>query len=141
MESISQGLPIKHAAASSGLNYSTVCQWLNPRCAIHDPRFEEGFDKAHAFAVKRNIKRINASRDWKAAAFWLERNTPEFAPKSMHQHQVNQSAQGEDGSEDSARAVSIAPRQLAKLTAAHERMMAKLSNKAKPNDKETKHNE
>ena len=132
MSDISQGLPVKHACASSGLNYNTVCQWLNERTAIYDPKFDEAFGKAHAHAVKRNIKRINNSRDWKAAAFWLERNTPEFAPKSLHRHETHD---GVDNESNKPREMSH--QQLSKLSAAHERMMSKLSDRTNAKSKDT----
>jgi hypothetical protein len=135
LDAIAQGMPTIYACNDSGLCYSTVCQWLNPNSAIHDPRFQASFDKAHAHAVKSNIKRINASRDWKAAAFWLERNTPHFAPKSFASHSFNAEIPG--SSPGSAANSAINQDDLTKLTSAHERLVTKLS--AKHKGQATKH--
>jgi hypothetical protein len=41
------------------------------------------FERARAIAVIRNIEKLNTSKDWRAAAFWLDRNVPEFARKKL----------------------------------------------------------
>ena len=134
MENIAQGLPLKYATADSGLCYSTVCQWLNPRSSIHDPKFEALFDHAHARAVKTQIKRINTSRDWKAAAFWLERNTAEFRPKSLvaqlHSGAENSAnAEHSDPSASPARSATLSATELTKLANAHERLLTRIASK------------
>lgn len=123
LEAVADGMPTKYACGDSGLNYSSVSQWLNPNLPNYDPKFLELYEKAIAVAVRRNIKRINASRDWKAAAFWLERSTHEFHPKST---QMNLSANGQASSDDSAERLKLSPTMMTKLSAAHDRMIAKL---------------
>jgi hypothetical protein len=44
----------------------------------------------HAIAVGKNIKKLNNAKDWRAAAFWLERNVHEFAPKRVATSVINQ---------------------------------------------------
>ena len=134
MENIAQGLPLKYACADSGLCYSTVCQWLNPRSSIHDPKFEALFDSAHAQAVKSRINAINKSRDWKAAAFWLERNTPEFRPKSLVAQlhsggNQDSNAEHSDPSASPARSATLTASELQKLAASHERLLTRIASK------------
>jgi hypothetical protein len=125
LENVSEGMPVKYAAADAGLVYSTVCQWLNHNSPIYDSKFDELFERAHSHAVKANIKRINKSRDWKAAAFWLERNVSEFHPKSAH---LNVTAANGEQSNNPTRDTKVDQQMVAKLASAHERLMQKVAN-------------
>ena len=39
---------------------------------------------------RKQIDKINGTRDWRAAAFWLERHEEEFAPKNKDVSVINQ---------------------------------------------------
>jgi hypothetical protein len=42
--------------------------------------------KARAIAVHKNIKKLNVAKDWRAAAFWLERKVPGSARKQINKN-------------------------------------------------------
>jgi hypothetical protein len=85
--------------------------------------------KTRAIAVHKNIKKLNVAKDWRAAAFWLERNVPEFARK-----QINKNLSDEPGTNNGDASVDtliIDPERMRKLSEAHDGFMRKLEAKAK----------
>jgi hypothetical protein len=77
---IAEGLPTCHACALARLNYNTVRTWLNPKHKQYRASLDADFKAARATAVLYHLGVINESKDWRAHAWWLQRNVPEYAP-------------------------------------------------------------
>lgn len=81
---ISRGYSVRHSCRMSGEDYELMLDYLNNRSNLFKPDLLKLVDKARAVAQARHIEKLNASPDWHAAAFWLERRAPkEFAPPRM----------------------------------------------------------
>ena len=94
---IALGVPVKHAAHRSFLNYHTVNNWINKASERFDLDFYELYKAARAEAVVRRVKKIDASDDWKAHAFLLNGATEEFQPKRpIEQHDEEEDKKHED---------------------------------------------
>lgn len=80
------GSPQKLAALAAGIGESTLYDWLNA-----DPSFRSLIQAARAAHLCTNIERIDAAadRDWRAAAYSLER-----APETRDQYGQKQESGG-----------------------------------------------
>ena len=67
-------------AAIAQIPFETVRNWMSKNDPAFRPDFLRAFERARAIAVGKNIKKIWRAKDWRAAAYWLERNIPEYAP-------------------------------------------------------------
>lgn len=80
------GLPIKRAAERAMISNSTVFRWLQEARAADSEgksgtlaqQFRDSMKKAQSDAVHRNLLIIKdaANKSWQAAAWWLERHSP-----------------------------------------------------------------
>lgn len=95
LDALRGGADLQVAAHYAGINYQTVYRWLElgqreaerlEQGEPADPEAEpfltlwEAMRKARADAIMRNVAQIQKAAnqgDWKAAAWWLERNTPD----------------------------------------------------------------
>ena len=68
------------AAAIAQIPFETVRNWMSKNDPAFRPDFLRAFERARAIAVGKNIKKLWRAKDWRAAAYWLERNIPEYAP-------------------------------------------------------------
>jgi transposase len=88
LKAIEQGMPYKAACKISGLGFTTFNDWRDT-----DPSFALKLEVAEGVAIERNVEFIQAaaSKDWKAAAWLLERRHPEmFArPEVQLNHQIS----------------------------------------------------
>ena len=91
---VTEGYPMRHACAVAGIPYNAMITWLNPSNARYKPNLFKSFEKAKAMYYVKQIEKINRTRDWRAAAFWLERHEEEFAPKNKGVSVINQAAVG-----------------------------------------------
>ena len=82
LECIAEGMPTRGAAAIAQIPFETVRNWMAKNDPAFRPDFFRAFEKARATAAQKNMRKLNDAKDWRAAAFWLERNVPEFAPKA-----------------------------------------------------------
>jgi hypothetical protein len=96
LDCIAEGMPTRGAAAIAQIPFETLRNWMSKNDPAFRPDFFRAFEKARAIAVQKNIKKLNDSKDWRAAAFWLERNTEEFAPKEKAPSITNQVAVSSD---------------------------------------------
>ena len=80
---ISRGYSVRHACRMSGEDYERMLDYLNPRNSLFKPDLLRLVEKARAVAYARQVEKLNASSDWHAAAFWLERREREFAPPRL----------------------------------------------------------
>jgi hypothetical protein len=83
-EAIKRGLPYKHAAALAGVSYASLNRWRQqgskPDAPAEFCNFCNQLEAAEAQAVDNLLKIVSAAaakRDWKAAAWMLERRHPE----------------------------------------------------------------
>ena len=81
-KAIADGVPQRTAAALAGVSESTLQNWLKAgreRTTVAFVQFLERVKKARAEAVAVAIANINRAsrRDWRAAAWWLERMHPD----------------------------------------------------------------
>jgi hypothetical protein len=86
LEAIVECMRTRSAAAIAQIPFETVRNWLSKNDPAFRPDFFRAFEKARAIAVHKNIKKLNVAKDWRAAAFWLERNVPEFARKQINKN-------------------------------------------------------
>lgn len=72
---IAKGLPLKAACKLAGLGFTTFNGWRE-----EDPFFAQKIEFAEAQAIERNLALIQraALKDWKAAAWILERRHPDM---------------------------------------------------------------
>ena len=82
LDCIAEGMPTRGAAAIAQIPFETVRNWMSKTDPAFRPDFLRAFERARAIAVGKNIKKILRAKDWRAAAYWLERNVPEFASKA-----------------------------------------------------------
>lgn len=88
---LTAGNPRRWAAAACGISHETLYQWRRLARKGHEPYrqlFAE-IDKAMYQAAVRNVMHVNkaAAKDWRAAAYWLERMYPrQFGRK--HRYEV-----------------------------------------------------
>ena len=70
---VQDGVPVKLAAAAAGVDATTLWRWRQK-----DAELDHAIDRARALWVTRQVLRIDAAadKDWKAAAFLLERGEP-----------------------------------------------------------------
>ena len=87
---ISKGYSTYHSCALAGVSYATMLAWLDANNTRHKPGLLKLFHKAKAISYSEYVDKIRNSRDWRAAAFWLERHEEEFAPKEKGISIVNQ---------------------------------------------------
>jgi hypothetical protein len=73
------GVPLSAAAGIAGVSASTLYAWK-----AKFPEFRDQLDQAHAAAVGKAVRVLDESTDWRAAAWWLERQCPqEFGPPEV----------------------------------------------------------
>ena len=83
---IAKGLPLKAACKLAGLGFTTFDDWRE-----EDSFFAQKIEFAEAQAIERNLALIQraALKDWKAAAWILERRHPEMFARpevQLNQH-------------------------------------------------------
>lgn len=87
----SLGITIKDAAAAAGLHESTIHVWKNDKLSS----FSSRADLASTYARRHAIAQIHkhSQRDWRAAAWYLERkHKEEFAETKKQEIDVNVNA-------------------------------------------------
>lgn len=90
---IAEGLPLRQAANLAGMSYETLNRWrIQGEAKGAKPEFRhfwQSLRKAQALAMERLVSRIQkaARKDWKAAAWLLERrHADEFARPQRMEH-------------------------------------------------------
>ena len=78
LDCIAEGMPTRGAAAIAQIPFETVRNWMSKNDPAFRPDFLRAFERARAIAVGKNIKKLWRAKDWRAAAYWLERNVPEY---------------------------------------------------------------
>lgn len=93
LNAIEQGMPLKQAAAIAGMSYDTLNNWQNRGENESAPpeyrQFCQLLRHSQAVAMQVHVSSIcdAAKRDWKAAAWMLERRCPEdFARPQQFEH-------------------------------------------------------
>jgi hypothetical protein len=127
---VSKSFSVKHACSMSGIAYQTMLDWLNPNNPRHKAGLLKLFERAQALAFSSHIDAIHNSKDWKAHAFWLERNEKDFAPKDPK----NPSIINNIGIASSAtERIQLTPEMMRSLSKAYDDMKTE----APPNDRAT----
>jgi len=75
LEAIAEGMP-----AIAQIPFETLRNWMSKNDPAFRPDFFQAFERARAIAVYKNIKKLNAAKDSKAAA----RMSPSL-PRRKHQ--------------------------------------------------------
>lgn len=93
LEAIEQGMPLKHAAAVACMSYDTLNHWQkrgqNESAPEEYRQFCQLLRRSQAVAMQVHLSSIcdAAKRDWRAAAWMLERRYPEdFARQQQLEH-------------------------------------------------------
>ncbi len=93
LKAIEQGMPLKQAAAIAGMSYDTLNNWQNRGENESAPpefrQFCQLLRHSQAVAMQVHVSSIcdAAKRDWRAAAWMLERRYPEdFARPQQFEH-------------------------------------------------------
>lgn len=96
LEAIEQGMPLKHAAAVACMSYDTLNRWQkrgeNESAPEEYRQFCQLLRRSQAVAMQVHLSSIcdAAKRDWRAAAWMLERRYPEdFARQQQLEHSVS----------------------------------------------------
>lgn len=96
LNAIEQGMPLKHAAAMAGMSYDTLNAWQkrgeNESAPEQFRQFCQLLRHSQAVAMQVHLTSIcdAAKRDWRAAAWMLERRFPEdFARQQQLEHSVS----------------------------------------------------
>ncbi|WP_009963175.1 hypothetical protein [Verrucomicrobium spinosum] len=96
LEAIEQGMPLKHAAAVASMSYDTLNHWQkrgeNESAPEEYRQFCQLLRRSQAIAMQVHLSSIcdAAKRDWRAAAWMLERRYPEdFARQQQFEHSVS----------------------------------------------------
>ena len=96
LEAIEQGMPLKQAAAIAGMSYDTLNAWQkrgeNESAPSEYRQFCQLLRHSQAVAMQVHLSSIcdSAKRDWRAAAWMLERRFPEdFARQQQLEHSVS----------------------------------------------------
>src|SRR5262245_34170813 len=119
---VATGLPTCHACAMAGRSYNTVRTWLDPKHKQYRASLDSEFKRARATCVMRHIEKLNASEDWRAHAFWLERMTVEFSKNKAKVHD-----EFDRESNESGLFANLSPEKIEELAAAHDAMMERLA--------------
>lgn len=93
LSAIEEGLPLKEAAEIAGISYNTLNHWQNRGANESAPpefrQFCQLLRRSQALAMQVNVSAIRdaAKRDWRAAAWILERRFPaDFARQQQIEH-------------------------------------------------------
>jgi hypothetical protein len=78
---ISKSYSLTHSCSMSGLHHQKVADWLNPNHSSFKEGFTKLYQRAKAMAFGTHVEALHSSKDWKAHAFWLERNEKDYAPR------------------------------------------------------------
>ena len=78
---VSKGYSTVHACALSGCDSDMMHRWLSPRQKNYKPKLHILFKRARAVFYARQVDKVANSRDWRAAALWLERHEADWNPK------------------------------------------------------------
>jgi hypothetical protein len=78
---ISKSYSVHHACSMSGVDFNTMVNWLSPSHQSYKEGLSKLFKRAKAIAFGKHVEALHDSKDWKAHAFWLERNEKDYAPK------------------------------------------------------------
>lgn len=96
LNAIEQGMPLKQAAAMAGMSYDTLNAWQkrgeNESAPEQFRQFCQLLRHSQAVAMQVHLSSIcdSAKRDWRAAAWMLERRFPEdFARQQQLEHSVS----------------------------------------------------
>lgn len=83
LNAIEEGMPLKQAAMLAGISYDTLNRWRTRGNSEFAPdefrKFCKALERAEAVAMQVNLARVRAAgeKDWRAAAWILERRHPE----------------------------------------------------------------
>ena len=92
LNAIKEGMPLKQAAEIAGISYDTLNHWRNRgevECSPPEYRqFCQLLRRSQAVAMQVNLSYIHqaASRDWRAAAWMLERRFPDEFGREQIEH-------------------------------------------------------
>lgn len=92
LEAIEQGMPLKQAAAVAGMSYDTLNHWQkrgeNESAPPEYCQFYQLLRRSQAVAMQVHLSSIcdAAKRDWRAAAWMLERRYPEDFARQQIEH-------------------------------------------------------
>ena len=68
LEAIAEGMPTRSATAIAQIPFETVRNWMSKNDPAFRPEFFRAFERARAIAVHKNIKKLNAAKEWRATA-------------------------------------------------------------------------
>jgi transposase len=89
------GVFIKHACKAVGIDHSTYYDWMRKGEKETEGAYRDfylGVKKARAESIARNVALVQkaAAKNWRAAAWWLERSCPKEFGKREVEVNVNQ---------------------------------------------------
>lgn len=90
-DALKAGNTRKDAAHHAGISVSTLYSWMKRgrQGEVEFLEFLSAVEGAEAECAYRNVAFIQkaAAKDWRAAAWWLERRREDFSTKEKHEHE------------------------------------------------------
>jgi hypothetical protein len=115
---ISRSFSVHHACSMAGISYQSMMTWLNPGHSSYKEGLNKLFQRAKAMAFSKHVTALHESKDWKAHAFWLERNEKEYAPRDK----VSGNVVNNIGINTSSEKIQLTPEQMRSLSKAYDSM-------------------
>jgi hypothetical protein len=113
----------------SGVHFESMVNWLSPSHQSYKEGLAKLYKRAKAIAFGKHVEALHDSKDWKAHAFWLERNEKDYAPRDK----VSGNVINNIGiATSSAERIQLTPEQMRSLSKAYDDMRKNNSNTSNP---------
>jgi hypothetical protein len=115
---ISRSFSIHHACSMAGISYERMTTWLSPSNTAYKEGLNKLYQRAKAIAFSKHVEALHESKDWKAHAFWLERNEKDYAPRDK----ISGNVVNNIGINSSTEKIQLSPEQMRSLSKAYDEM-------------------
>jgi hypothetical protein len=115
---ISKSFSTHHACSMSGISYERMTSWLNPTHSSYKEALTKLYSRAKAIAFGKHVEALHESKDWKAHAFWLERNEKDYAPRDK----ISGNVVNNIGFSSTTEHIQLSPEQMRSLSKAYDDM-------------------
>ena len=92
--------------------------WLNPNHSSYKEGLSKLYNRAKGLAFAKHVDALNDPKDWKAHAFWLERNEKDYAPRDK----ISGNVVNNIGIQSTTERIQLSPDQMRSLSKAYDQM-------------------